>query len=305
MRRRSLSISNILILLLAFYAVFLVVRQVLSPPTQETFTIEQPNLLTLPWPESLSFAGEPVPLDTFHVRERWEKEFIVALSRDYQNILYLKRSSKYMPFIEAELKARNIPDDFKYLAIAESALINDSISSAGAAGIWQIMPGTARGLGLHVGDSVDERFHFEKSTYAALNYIEDIYEKFDNWTLTAAAYNVGFNRVLARQDSQRIDNYYDLYFNLETSGYLFRILAVKEILENPENYGYALDSSDYFHWPEYEIQVVGEVEDISGWAWEQGSSYRLVKELNPWMRAVGLPDGEWEVKVVKRGMINS
>ena len=300
MQKRDFSICGILIFGLAFYGGFLSVQQFLNPQSK-TFTINSKNLLTLPWPTELSFAGEPVPLDTFHVKERWEKEFLVALDRDYQNILYLKRARKYLPYIEQELKMRGIPDDFKYLAVAESALIDDtSISPAGAAGIWQIMPGTAKGLGLRVDDQIDERFHFEKSTQAALNYIEEIHEKFHNWTLTAAAYNVGYNKTLSRIAGQKVDNYYDLYFNPETSAYLFRILAVKEIMEYPERYGYKLFSDDYFQWPKYEVKTVGEVEDIASWAWEQGSSYRLMKELNPWMRDFGLPEGEWEVKVVQR-----
>ena len=292
MQRRGFSIWSVLILALAFYGALAGVRQFL-PPVQDTFTVESENLLTLPWPTELSFAGESVPLDRFHVRERWEREFLIALSRDYQNILYLKRVRKYLPYIEQELKVRGIPDDFKYLAVAESALIDDtSISPAGAAGIWQIMPGTAKGLGLRVDDQIDERFHFEKSTQAALNYIEEIHEKFHNWTLTAAAYNVGYNKTLSRMENQNINNYYDLYFNPETSAYLFRILAVKQIMEHPKQYGYDLDSDDYFQWPDYEIRIAHGVEDIASWAWEQGSTYRFVKELNPWMRDFGLPEGE-------------
>ena len=299
MRGRGLSIWVILVLILISHGVLVGVQHFFSPDMQTEMDGGR-NLLNGPWPETLSFSGERVPLDTFHVRERWEKEFLVALARDYQNILYLKRAAKYLPFIESELKARNLPEDFKYLALAESALINNSVSSAGAAGIWQIMPGTARGLGLRVDDEVDERYHFEKSTRAALNYLESIYKKFNNWTLTAAAYNVGFNKVLFRLETQRIDNYYDLYFNPETSAYLFRILAIKTILEYPEKYGYALEPEDAFEWPSYEIRTVGSVEDLASWAWESGSSYRLIKALNPWMRAVGLPDGEWEVKWAPR-----
>lgn len=261
--------------------------------------IDHKNLLAVPWPTELEFAGEPVPLTDFYIREAWEKEFLVALSQDYQNILYLKRSAKFFPLIEAELRARDLPDDLKYLAVAESALKEFSTSSAGAAGIWQFIADTARRYGLRVDNEVDERRHFEKATRAALTYLTFLHNKFDNWTLATAGYNLGENGLARRIENQGVETYYDLYLNSETSQYLFRILAIKTIMEDPTTYGYELAESDYFAWPDYKLKSVNRVSDLTEFAHENDTTLRTLKELNRWIVGDSLPDGEWQVKVVK------
>ncbi len=255
------------------------------------------DLLSVEWPEQLEFAGEIVPLEKEYVREQWEKDFLILLSQDYQNVLYLKRAPKYFPLIEAELAKRNLPEDLKYVAVAESGLIETARSGAGAAGIWQFMPQTAREYGLEVDQTVDERRNFEKSTGAALDYFEFINERMKSWTLSAASYNAGYNKIRQRLAEQEVENYYDLYLNKETARYLFRILAIKEIMEHPEKYGYELQAKDHFRWPKYGVKMVEQIENLVTWAKENGTTIREIKELNPWILSDELPDGVWTIKV--------
>ena len=262
--------------------------------------INETRLLAVPWPSSLAFAGEALPLDNFYVREAWEVDFLIALSQDYQNILYLKRAPKFFPFIEKELKKRGLPDDLKFLAVAESGLIETSTSSAGASGIWQFMPATARQYGLQVGTEVDERRNFEKATLAALDYLEFLHNKFDNWTLALAAYNTGENRIEQKTIEQDVGNYYDLYLNKETSRYLFRIIAIKEIMKNAEKYGYKLKKRDYFSQPDFEVKIAGEIKDLAIWAQQNKTNLRILKALNPWLIGNSLPEGEWEIRAVNK-----
>ncbi|MFA6458011.1 MAG: lytic transglycosylase domain-containing protein [Patescibacteria group bacterium] len=279
-------------------AIFLFFKIVLGGG--EKILLSRTNLLKVDWPTDLEFCGEKVPLDDFYVRESWEKEFLVTLASDYQNILYLKRAPKYFPTIESELKQRGLPDDLKYLAVAESALREDVTSSAGAVGLWQFVPATAEKYGLRVDDAIDERNNFEKSTPAALDYLEFLHEKFSSWTLAAAAYNSGENGLARRIDEQLVDDYYDLYLNDETSRYLFRILAVKEIMRDPEKYGYELDDGDYFAWPKFAVQtVVGPVADLAQFASENATTLRAIKELNPWIVGNSLPSGSFDVKIAR------
>jgi membrane-bound lytic murein transglycosylase D len=254
-------------------------------------------LESLEWPQNLNFAGESVPLDDFYVREAWERDFLILVDTPHQSLLYLKRSGKYFPFIEAELERRGLPQDLKYIAVAESALIEDSTSSAGARGIWQFMPNTGRQYGLTVDSNVDERLNFEKATISAFDYLEFLYEKFDNWSLAAAAYNAGHNRILGHLFDQEVISYYDLYMNAETSRYLFRILAIKTIMESPEDYGLTLRDPDYFAWPSLRRERVSGIEDLSQWALDQRTHLKFIKELNPWISGNSLPLGEWEIKI--------
>jgi membrane-bound lytic murein transglycosylase D len=263
----------------------------------EKILLDKTGLLAVEWPTKLDFCGEEVPLDDFYVREDWEREFLILLNQDYQNILYLKRSPKYFSVIEAELDSRGLPEDLKYIAVAESALRESITSSAGADGIWQFIPSTAQNYGLKVDDKVDERKHFEKATSAAVDYLDFLHNKFGNWTLSAAAYNAGENGIERRLGEQDVESYYDLYLNSETARYLFRILAIKEIMEHPEKYGYELSDSDYFAWPDFEVITVNQIGDLASWARERGTTLRAIKELNPWIIGGSLPDGVWRVKV--------
>ncbi len=262
--------------------------------------LSQSKLMQIDWPSDLEFCGEKVPLEDFYIREAWEREFLVTLARDYQNILYLKRASKYFPLIESELVSRNLPDDLKFMAVAESALREDIRSSAGADGVWQFIPETARRYGLRVDGEIDERKNFEKATPAALDYLEFLHDKFDSWTLSAAAYNAGENGIARRLGEQKVGNYYDLYLNEETSRYLFRILAIKEIMNSPEKYGYEIGEKGFFIWPEIELKtVVGPIGDLAVFAQENSTTLRALKELNPWIVRDWIPEGSFRVKIAR------
>jgi len=248
-------------------------------------------------PDTLTFCGERVPLEMPDVRERMEQAFYTELS-DGQIILDLKRTTKYFPYIEEKLKDKNLPDDIKYLAVAESALRN-VVSSKQAAGIWQFTTESARRYGLIVNDYVDERFNFQKETEAALNMLMDLHSSLGSWSLAAAAYNMGLNGIKASLDYQMVDNYYSLYLNEETSRFVFRIVALKEILSHYRAYGFELTPTDFYQYPETKIVVVTKIDDIAAWARSQGSNYKEIKLLNPWMINRSLPFGTWAVEIPK------
>lgn len=235
-------------------------------------------------PKDLDFAGEKVPLEKGDIFERLEREIYVNAYWESNMILLLKRSAKYLPDIERMLKENGIPDDFKYLAIAESGLMNVG-SPAGARGFWQILETTGKEYGLEISQDVDERYHFEKSTLAASKYFHKAHAKFGDWTAVAASYNMGQTGFSKRQQEQLHQNYYELYLNDETSRYLFRILAFKIIFENPRAFGYHLREEDYYKNPPLRTFRVNEdIKDLPKWAKEQGSSFKDLKLYNPWLR---------------------
>ena len=239
-------------------------------------------------PAELSFAGEPVPLAKGDIVERLERELYVNAYWEANLILLFKRSKKYLPEIERLLKEQGVPDDFKYLAIAESGLLN-ATSAAGAKGYWQILDGTGKEYGLEITESVDERYHLEKSTLAAAAYLKKAHQRFGDWTAVAASYNMGQAGFSKRQEEQFHRNYYDLYLNEETSRYLFRILAFKLLFENPDAFGYHLQEKDFYTQPQFtQIEVNQDLPDLAQWAKEQGSSYKYLKQYNPWLRDQGL-----------------
>ncbi len=235
-------------------------------------------------PAELSFAGEPVPLAKGDVLERLERELYVNAYWESNLILLFKRSKKYLPEIERLLKEQGVPDDFKYLAIAESGLLN-ATSSAGAKGYWQILDATGEEYGLEITESVDERYDLEKSTLAAAAYLKKAHQRFGDWTAVAASYNMGQAGFSKRQEEQFHSNYYDLYLNEETSRYLFRILAFKLLFENPEAFGYHLQEKDFYTQPQFtQIEVNQDLPDLAQWATKKGSSYKFLKLYNPWLR---------------------
>jgi membrane-bound lytic murein transglycosylase D len=254
-----------------------------SYPVQ-AFTITRDSIRLFDIPKNLDFAGEKVPLEKGDIFERLERELYVNAYWESNMILLLKRSAKYLPEIERMLKENGIPDDFKYVAIAESALMNVG-SPAGARGFWQIMESTGKEYGLEITNDVDERYHFEKSTLAATKYLKKAHAKFGDWTAVAASYNMGQAGFSRRQEEQLHDNYYELYLNEETSRYLFRILAFKVIFENPGAFGYHFRESDYYKDPSFrKIRVDEDIKDLPKWAKENGSSYKDLKLYNPWLR---------------------
>ncbi len=242
------------------------------------------KVLALKTPGGIAFAGEPMPMDDREVKERFDRELHVNTYWQSNTMLYFKRAAQYFPTIEPILHTYGIPEDFKYLAVAESALQN-VVSPSGATGFWQIMSGTARDYGLEVNDVVDERYHVEKSTEAACKYLLNAYEVFGNWTAVAASYNMGVNGLLRQMKRQKCTSYYDLLLNSETSRYVFRIMAIKEILENPPQYGFSLDSSDLYL-PEETRKIILEApnSDLAFLAQSYGISYKTLKYHNPWLR---------------------
>nr|WP_288933334.1 lytic transglycosylase domain-containing protein [uncultured Allomuricauda sp.] len=235
-------------------------------------------------PEDLNFAGETVPQEDPEIMERVDREFLVNTYWQSNALLLMKRANKYFPIIEPILKKNGIPDDFKYLAVAESGLQN-VVSPAGATGFWQIMRGTGREYGLEVNDNVDERYHVEKATQVACDYLNKWKDRFGSWTLTAAAYNAGPAGVQKYMDIQQVDDYYDLLLGQETGRYVFRILAIKEIISNRDKYGFQLDEEDmYAKVPTFKVEVDTAVTSWADFASLYEINYKVLKRHNPWLR---------------------
>ncbi len=238
-----------------------------------------------PLPEDLDFAGEPVPLDQPDIVERFEREIYVNAYWHSNTFLLMKRSGKFLPDIESILLKNGIPDDFKYLTLIESGLMNVT-SPAGARGFWQFMESTAKERGLEVNSEVDERYHFIKSTQAACDYLKKAYARFGNWTSVAASYNMGITGLTKRKNEQKMPDYYSLLLNEETSRYVFRILAIKEIFENPKKYGFDLQTEDIYTMPLLrELTVTDTIDNLAQWAINQNSNYKELKIYNPWLRS--------------------
>ena len=242
------------------------------------------NVYSVQLPKQLDFAGESVPLHLPDIRERVDREFLVNTYWQSNGILLIKRAQKYFPIIEPILKKNGVPDDFKYLAVIESGLQNVT-SPAGAKGFWQIMPKTGRELGLEVNDNVDERYHLEMATQAACDYLKESKEKFVSWTLAGAAYNAGNAGINKQLEAQGVDSYYDLLLGAETGRYVFRILAIKEILKNPKAFGFNVEPSHGYDFiPTKKVLVDYEVDDLSAFAKANNINYKILKIHNPWLR---------------------
>ncbi len=235
-------------------------------------------------PSELQFAGEKVPLEYFDVKEDLDKELLINVYWQSHTMLLIKRANRYFPIIENVLRKNGIPADMKYLAVAESDLTN-SVSPDQAVGFWQFVDGTARDYRLEVNDEVDERYHIEKSTEAACTFLKESYNRYGSWTMAAASYNMGRSGLNEQINRQKSDYYYDLLLNEETGRYIYRVLAIKLILSNPEEYGfYAGDKDLYPVIPTYEVTVDGTVEDFADFASKYGINYKVLKIFNPWLR---------------------
>lgn len=243
------------------------------------------SIFAIPKPTSqIDFCGERVPLENPDIWERYDKELLKNTYWQSNTLLLQKRAHKYFPIIEPILAENKVPDDFKYLALIESGLEN-VISPAGATGFWQIMKETAKDFGMQVNSEIDERYHLEKSTIVACKYLTQAHKKFGSWTLAAAAYNMGPNGLQKQINRQKVSNYYDLLLNNETSRYVFRILAVKDIIENPKRYGFQLTEKDhYLHLPTYTVSVDTAVTNWADFAHEHEINYKILKRYNPWLR---------------------
>ena len=242
-----------------------------------------------PLPSSMDFAGEEVPINFLDVKERLEKEIISNVFFHSNTLLTLKRSKRFFDVVEPILKKHGIPSDFKYLAVIESNLVN-AVSPSGAKGIWQFMPATGKSYGLEISDDIDERYHLEKSTEAACKYLKEAYSHFGNWTLAAASYNRGVAGIEADIRKQGVKNYFHLHLNTETHRYVPRILAIKTIFENPQDFGFVLDSKDFYAFPKTkEIEIAEQIDNIADFAFSVGSNYHTIKTLNPWLRSNFIP----------------
>jgi membrane-bound lytic murein transglycosylase D len=258
-------------------------------------------------PDEVTFAGEKMPLGNFDTRESLEREILTSAYRHSSTLLIIMRAHRYLPLIEKILKKNNIPDDFKYLVAAESEYSN-MVSPAGATGFWQIMPQTGRESGMEINTVVDERYDVEKSTQFACDFFKESYEKYGNWTLAAASYNGGRNGINEQIEIQHVKNYYDLLLTEETARYIFRAVAYKLVISDPQKYGFNLSEKDLF--PElkyFEVKVDTAVTDFAAFAQKFGTNYKILKFLNPWLRKPFLtpkPNKEYVIKIPSEGMRN-
>ena len=262
------------------------------------------HTLPAPLPSQIDFAGETAPLSKFDVRERLDREINVNTYWQSQTLFYIKRAARWFPVIEPILKQEGVPDDFKYVAVAESGLMN-SISNMQAVGFWQFVEGTGRESGLEISNEVDERYSVEKSTEAACRFFLKAKEQFGSWTMAAAAFNMGTVALQSQVDRQQEHNFYDLLLNDETFRYLFRILAIKEIMEHKTAYGFHLDKKDLYAPLKYTVvSIDSAIADWAVWAHAHQTNYKNLKLLNPWLRQNTLtPEAgkKWEVKILKNG----
>jgi len=245
---------------------------------------ERTHVLVYPVPEVLEFAGEKIIMDDPDLRERFDNEIIVNTHFHSSTIFMIKKSNRWFPQMRPVLQEYGIPEDFLYLSMIESGLSN-SRSPKGAVGFWQFLPSTAKELGLEVNSQVDERYHPVKSAEAACKYLLKAKAKLGSWTNAAAAYNMGIRGLTRQMDKQKVDSYYDLLLNEETSRYVFRILSMKQIMENQDKYGFNIDKNDLYPVEDVEnIEISQTIPDLTTFAFEQGINYKILKRHNPWLR---------------------
>lgn len=266
--------------------------------------VQDYNVYALPLPEDIKFAGESVPLQDPDVRRRLDRELLVNTYWQSNGLLLLKRAHAYFPIIEPILDKYGVPDDFKYLAVIESGL-QPVVSPAGARGFWQFTKDTGRRYGLEINANIDERYNIEKATRAAAQFLNDAKDSFGSWTLAAAAYNAGrtgIKRQLKRQDA---DNYYNLFLTTETNRYIFRILALKEIMKHPQKYGFNFKTDDLYHTiPTHEVEVDTPITNLADFAKSHGINYKILKLHNRWLRQDHLNDQSrklYHIKIPREG----
>lgn len=266
-------------------------------------TLEKPTTHSI-IPSKMDFCGERVPLEIVDVKERLDRELLVNINLHSATSLIIKRANRYFTDIEPILKRNGIPDDFKYLCVIESALTN-ATSSAGAKGFWQFMPETAKEYNLEISSTVDQRYDVIKATEAACVYLKRAYTKFGNWTLVAAAYNRGMAGIDRQLAAQGVNDYYDLYLTEETSRYVFRILALKEIMLNQDKYGYVFSKEDlYKPIKTKSINIASSIDNLQKWALDQGINYKILKLHNPWLIDTSLivtPGKSYDIQIPTEG----
>jgi hypothetical protein len=258
-----------------------------------------PSATSWALPEKVSFAGEEMPLQNFDTRESLDRELNATAYRHGSTILTVKRAGRYFPEIEKILRENGIPDDFKYLACAESDLSN-VVSPAGATGFWQIMEGTGKEYGMTINKEIDDRYNLEKSTLFACNYFRKAYEKYGSWTMAAASYNNGFNGLDEQVSIQKETDYYNLLLNDETARYLFRIVSLKLIISDPSKYGFNIGPEDtYRPVPYREVEVDTTIASFEQFARYFDTNYKILKFLNPWLRKPFLTNNDGREYVIR------
>lgn len=262
--------------------------------------IALPPTISVLLPDAANFAGERVPLEYFDVRESLDRELTACTYWHTQTLLIIKKADRFFSIIEPILARNGVPDDFKYLAITESNLMPTALSPSKAAGIWQILEETGKQLGLEVNKEVDERYHLEKSTEAACKYLKQIYERTGSWTTAAASYNCGPTAFKRQVERQVESNYYDMQLPEETARYVFRTLAFKIIISNPQQYGFMVRPDDIYPQLKFkEVQVDTSITNVAQFAQSLGTNYKMVKMFNPWLRDTSLPNASRKKYVIK------
>ena len=295
---------RILSLILVLFVTLLLLNGIQKETSgKKIFTHEFYKIKAIKLPSDLNLAGERVPIEKKDIRERMDRELLVNTYWQSNGLLLIKRANKYFPILEPLLKKHGLPDDFKFLALAESAF-TDETSSAGAAGIWHFMKRTGKEYGLEINKNVDERYHIEKSTKVAAAYLKKSKERFNSWTLAAAAYNAGNYGIHKQLEKQQVTNYYDALLANETERYIFRIIALKEVISNPKKYGFIFDNEDlYTHTKTRLIKVDTVISNITLFAKKFGITYKELKIHNPWLRENKLNNASrklYEIKIPVR-----
>lgn len=277
--------SIVLVMMLLVFTSFSLIQNNNTEEISDSDTFpQQYKIVTPKIPEEIDFCGEPVPLYNFEVKERLEREFIVNTYWHSLTILTLKRANRWFPVIEPILEENNVPDDFKYLCVTESTLLNIT-SPANAVGFWQFLKNVAIEYGLEVNKEIDERYHVEKATEAACKYLNDAFNKYGNWTMAAASYNMGMYGVDDQLERQKTNNYYNLVLGEETSRYVFRILATKVMMTNPEDYGFDIKYEELYEpFDTYTVSIDSAVASWADFAKSYGYNYKILKLFNPWLR---------------------
>ena len=271
--------------LVMFLSLFLLSNKDAEPIKEPQNPIVKTITVAITPPEQVEIFGTQVDLRRFDMRERYDREINSFANLHSTTMLYFKRANKYFPIIEPILKANNIPDDFKYLAVIESNLDIRAVSSAKAVGIWQFMTAAGRENGLEITEQIDERYHLEKATVAACRYLKTAYSRYGNWCDVAASYNAGMGRISGELRKQQVDSAFDLLLVEETSRYLFRIMAIKELFSNPYKYGFAFKPENLYQPINTKpVEVTQNVPDLAVFAKTHDLTYRELKEFNPWLR---------------------
>lgn len=287
MSKRMLVQINVV--LLALTGLFVLVASQMGAGGQDAFGANAPDnvpqiIKAIDLSGPFEFCGETLPMDNFDVRERLDRELLMNTYWQSNMVLAIKASRRFFPMMDRILEEEGVPVDLKYVAVAESSLRN-ATSSAGAKGLWQFMKGTAGDYGMEVGDEIDERYHYEKSTRAAAKYLKSLHKRFGSWANAAAAYNMGGGNMNKYMTEQRADSFFDMSINEETSRYYFRLVALKYIMETPRKFGFYLDSEDYYA-PLDDYKIVTISEPVANWgdfAKEHRTTYRMLKIYNPWL----------------------